>query len=553
MTAAYSAHVCGTVDREVGMRVIKGVRSGFLATALLAASALVGPGQALAQQPKVLRVAMHADVRTVDPFWTTQTIAGIHGMMVYDTLFSMDHDQNARPQMVGAWSVSDDRKTYSFTLRDGLKFHDGSPVTTKDVIASLNRWGKRDGAGRTLFGYTDQIAAKDDKTFVWTLKEPYALVIDTLAKSGTSIPFVMREKEAMVDPMQQIQEVIGSGPFAFKRDEWVPGSKTVYVKFADYVPRQEPASGHAGGKVAKVDRVEFVWLADPQTAQAALVAGEIDYLENPAPDFLPILESSPGVKLDSHPAMGTMGIIQFNHLHPPFNNVKARQAMQYIVNNGDYLNTIAADKRLQTPCFSYFGCGVPMETDAGAERYKAAKDPRRAEALFKEAGYNGEPITILHATDHQYINPANLVLIQQLRRAGFLKLDVQAMDWGSVVARRAKKEPPAQGGWNIFITGTSVLSSSSPITHVSLGMGCERAWFGWPCDQEFEKLRQSWAFAPDLAARKKIAVDISKMAHEVVPYISFAQWRNPVAYRADRISGLVSVPSVPVMWNIEKK
>ena len=524
----------------------------LIATAALIVGGWLGAAPALAQD-KVLRAVMHADVRTLDPFWTTQTIAGIHGLMVYDTLFSSDMNLDPKPQMVDTWTVSNDRKIYTFKLRDGLKFHDGTAVTSKDVVASMNRWGKRDGAGKQLMGFTASLVAKDAKTFVWTLTEPYGLLIDILAKTGTSIPFVMREKEALVDPMQQIQEVVGSGPFSFKRDEWVPGSKAVYVKFKDYVPRKEPASGHAGGKVVKVDRVEFIWMADPQTAQAALAAGEIDYLENPSVDFLPALRSTAGVKVEVHPAAGTMGIIQLNHLHPPFNNVKARQAMLYLLSNADYMNTISADKALQTLCFSYFGCNVSMETDAGSEPYKGAKDPAKAEQLFKEAGYKGEPITILHATDHQYISPANLVMIQQLRKAGFLKLDVQAMDWGSVVSRRAKKEAPAQGGWNIFITGTTVLTSSSPVTHTSIGMGCDKAWFGWPCDKRFEDLRKEWAFAPDLATRKKLAVELSKRAYDQVPYISFAQWRNPVAYRSDRLSGVQTMPSIPAMWNIEKK
>jgi peptide/nickel transport system substrate-binding protein len=530
------------------MKILKAAAGAWLAVSALTLAAT----PSLAQQ-KVLRATMHADVRTLDPIWTTQTIAGVHGMMVFDTLFSTDAELNPQPQMVDKWTVSEDRKVYTFTLRDGLTFHDGSPVTSKDAVASMVRWGKRDGAGKQLFGYTESLIAKDDKTFVWTLNAPYGLLIDTIAKSGTSIPFVMREKEALTDPFQQVQEMVGSGPFVFKRDEWVPGSKTVYEKFKGYVPRKEPPSGHAGGKVVKVDRVEFVWLSDPQTAQAALMAGEIDYLENPQPDFLPILEANPDIKMETHPAMGTMGVLQVNHLHPPFNNLKARQAMLYIINNADYLNTIAADKKLQTLCFSLFGCGVAMETDAGSEIYKGPKDYKKAEALFKEAGYNGEPITILHATDHQYINPAILVMVQQLRKADFLNLDVQAMDWGTVVSRRAKKEPPAQGGWNIFITGTTVLGSSSPVTHIALGMGCDKAWFGWPCDKQFEELRNSWAFAPDLDGRKKIAAEISKKAYELVPFISFAQWRNPVAYRSDRISGVISVPSVPPMWNIEKK
>jgi len=524
----------------------------FFTAALLLAQGWFAMSPAHAQE-KVLRAVMHADVRTLDPIWTTQTIAAIHGLMVYDTLFSSDINLKPQPQMVDTWTVSPDRKVYTFKLRDGLKFHDGSPVTAKDVVASMNRWGKRDSGGKQLMSYTTSLVAKDSKTFEWTMREPYGLLIDTLAKSSSSIPFVMREKEAMVDAFVQITEVVGSGPFVFKRDEWVPGSKTVYVKFKDYVPRKEPASGHAGGKVVKVDRVEFLWMSDPQTAQAALAAGEIDYLEAPALDFLPILKATPGIKIETHPAMGTAGILQLNHLHPPFNNVKARQAMYYLINNADYVNTISPDKSLQKLCFSYFGCGVAMENDTGSEPYKGPKNIAKAEQLFKEAGYKGEPITILHGTDHPYINPANLVMIQQLRKAKFLNLDVQAMDWGSVVSRRAKKETPAQGGWNIFITGTNVVASSSPITHTQIGMGCEKAWFGWPCDKRLEDLRKEWAFAPDLEARKKVMVELSKRAYDQVPYIPFGQWSNPVAYRSDRLSGVQMMPAVPPMWNIEKK
>lgn len=532
---------------RVGRQIRFAIGSAAIALGLICA-----PMATLAQE-KILRVSMHADVRTLDPFWTTQTIAGIHGLMVYDTLFSSDYDLRPQPQMVDTWSVSDDRLVYTFNLRDGLLFHDNTPVTSRDVVASMNRWGKRDGAGKRLMSYTKSMTAKDDKTFVWELTQPYGLLIDTLAKAGTSIPFVMREKEAMVDPFTQIDEVVGSGPFKFARSEWVPGSKTVYTKFDGYKPRSEPASGHAGGKVVKVDRVEFIWLADSQTAQAALVAGEIDYLENPGIDFLPILKATPGVTLDVHPAAGTMGILQLNHLHPPFNNVKARQAMLHLINPADFVNTISADPELQTLCYSFFGCGVDMETDAGSEPYKAEKNLQIAEKLFKEAGYNGEPITILQATDHAYIAPANLVMLQQLRKAKFLNLNPLPMDWGTVVSRRAIKKPPAEGGWNIFITGTTVLNSSNPITHTSIGMGCETAWFGWPCDKVFEDLRAQWSFAPDLKTRKELAVKLSERAYEQVPYLSFAQWRNPVAYRSDQISGVLSVTSVPPMWNIEKK
>src|ERR687894_163114 len=142
------------------------VCAGMLATTF----AMAPP--ALAQE-KVLRAVMHADVRTLDPFWTTQTIAGIHAMLVYDTLFGNDADDRPKPQMVDTYELSPDRKTYTFKLRDGLKFHDGSPVATKDVIASLKRWGAKDSAGQRLMSFTDKLEAVDERTFRLMLKEPY--------------------------------------------------------------------------------------------------------------------------------------------------------------------------------------------------------------------------------------------------------------------------------------------------------------------------------------------------------------------------------------------
>jgi len=273
--------------------------TGTLATfARRAAAALAIPVLALAlaapaarAEEKVLRAVLHADVRTLDPIWTTQTIAGIHGMLVYDTLFGNDADMRPHPQMVDTFTVSDDKLVYTFTLRPGLKFHDGSPVTTADVIASLKRWGKKDGVGQRLLGFTDKMEAVDAKTFRLVLTKPYGMVLQSLGKTGTSIAAIMREKDAMVDPNTQITEAIGSGPFKFAKDLWVPGSKTVYLKNADYTPRpgNEPASAFAGSKFPGVDRIELVWISDAQTAMSALVNGEIDFYENPPIDFLPML------------------------------------------------------------------------------------------------------------------------------------------------------------------------------------------------------------------------------------------------------------------------
>ena len=478
------------------------LRLGLALAAALAVGAIAAP-VANAQQ-KVLRAVLHADVRTLDPIWTTQTIAGIHAMLVYDTLFGNDDDLVPQPQMVGKYEISEDKLTYTFTLRDGLKFHDGSPVTTKDVIPSLKRWAARDSAGQRLFSFVDRLEAVDEKTFRMILTKPYGMVLESLGKSGTSVAVIMREQEALTDPQQQIKEAIGSGPFKFAKDEWVPGSKTVYLKNADYVtrPGAEKASSFAGSKFAGVDRIELIWISDPQTTMSALINGEIDFWENPNIDFLPLLEKAKGVKLLKTGKYGTnAGFIRLNHLHPPFNNVKARQAMYHLINQEDFLRAIIGNPDFYKVCHGMITCGTPLASDAGNAMLKDY-NPKKALQLMKEAGYNGEPITILAATDHSTITPATQVLIQAMREAG-LNLDVQSMDWGSVVSRRAKKDPPAQGGWNIFVTTMGTVGASNPVLHSWIGAACDKGAFGWPCDAKIEELRNAYAFAQTDAEKKQ--------------------------------------------------
>jgi peptide/nickel transport system substrate-binding protein len=521
--------------------------------AAMAAMATVGAPPAGAQE-KVLRAVMHADVRVLDPIWTTQTIANIHGMLVYDTLFGNDDQMQPKPQMVDTYEISEDKLVYIFTLRAGLKFHDGSPVTTADVIASLGRWGKKDGAGQRLFTFVDKLEALDVKTFRMTLKEPYGLVLETLGKTNSSVPVIMRAKDAATDPQQQVKEAIGSGPYKFAKDEWVPGSKAVYVKNKDYVtrPGNEKAESFAGSKFPGVDRIELVWIPDSQTAMSALVNGEIDLYENPNIDFYPILEKAKGVKLMPTGSLdSTHGLIRLNHLHPPFNNVKARQAMYYLVNQENFLRAIVGDPRYYRICHGLITCGSPLASDAGSHWFKEY-NPKKALQLLKEAGYNGEPITVLAATDHATITPATQVLIQAMREAG-INLDVQSMDWGSVVSRRAKREAPAQGGWNIFVTTTGGVGSANPVLHTWIGAACGKGLFGWPCDEQIEKLRNAYGFAQTDAEKAKIARDLQARAMDEVVYVPFGQWQQLYAYRADRIAGVVPNTGLFVLWNITKK
>jgi len=200
-------------------------RTGRLFTAILLLALTLLPQPSAAQSTgKMIRFIAQADLKSLDPIWTTAYITRNYGYMVYDTLFALDKDLKPQPQMVDTWKVSDDKLHYSFTLRPGLKWHDGTPVTAADCIASIARWGKRDALGTTLVAAIDKMSAVDEKTFSVDLKSPFPLFIDGLAKLSSNTPFMMPERLAKTDAFQQITESIGSGPFKFVKEEWVPGN-----------------------------------------------------------------------------------------------------------------------------------------------------------------------------------------------------------------------------------------------------------------------------------------------------------------------------------------
>ena len=396
----------------------------------------VVPAPALAQSQKVLKFIPQADLRILDPISTTAYITRNHGYMVYDTLFAMDEKFQVKPQMVDKFDVSKDQLTYTFTLRDGLKFHDGQPVRSADCIASIDRWSKRDALGQKLAEATESWSAVDDKTFRLKLKKPFPLTLEALAKPSSNVPFIMPERIAKTDPFKNIDDPIGSGPFKFVKAEWVPGNKVVYVKNTDYVPRKEPPSWASGGKVVKVDRVEWIYIPDSATAAAALSAGEADWWENLPADLIPLLSRNKSITVKNIDPMGSMGMIRFNFLHPPFNNVKMRQALLYAINQADYVVGIAGDPKNGNPCYSYFTCGTPLASEVAADPLKGKRDLEKAKQLIKESGYKGERIVIIDATDQPMVHAQSLITLDLLKKLG-LNAEVQAGDWGTLITRRA--------------------------------------------------------------------------------------------------------------------
>jgi len=514
-----------------------------MALAIAAAGAIHGVAHADA---RILKVVPQANLIVLDPVWTTAFVTRNHGFMVFDTLFGTDANGNIRPQMVDTWNESDDHKRWSFTLRDGLKFHDGSAVKSEDVVASLKRWAARDTVGRLLAESVVSWETPDDKTFVLNLKKPYGIMLDALGKPTNLVPFIMPARLAKTSPNEQLKEVVGSGPYRFLPNEYRPGERVVYEKNSDYVPRSEPASGTAGGKQVFVDRVEWIILRDPQTQMNALIAGEVDIIEQPTFEQYPALRKAEGVKLVNSVPDGRQFYARLNHLHPPFDNQKVRQAALVALGQEQHMKTQVGDPEMYQFCKSLFPCGTPYSSD-NTSFYTGKADPNRARQLLKEAGYKGETVVLLRATDLAMVAKLPLVTKQQLEAAGF-KVDMQQSDWSTVVTRRAKKDPPAQGGWSIFHTAGD--SDPNPLARPALNAAGQNGWFGWQDDPELESLKVKFVEASSLEERKKVAEQIQVRALETVSYIPLGQFINPAAVRTN-VHGVLSAGG-QVYWNIRK-
>src|SRR5471030_1082591 len=425
---------------------IVGKRTCLLPLALVASFFAASP-TAQAEQ-KVLRVIPQADLKVLDTHFNSIQITKIYALMVYDTLYAWDSHFQPKPQMVESETVSPDKLTYTFTLRPGLKFHDGQPVTPKDVIPSLKRWMVRDVMGQKLAAKIADMKGVDERSFTIVLKEPYPFVEFSLGSAGGQMPVIYREKEALSDPNTPIAETIGSGPFKFNRAEWRPGSRIVFDRNPDYVPRAEPPDGLTGGKTVKVDRVEWNDIPDATTAALAIGKGEADFWDSPSNDVLPTLEKNKDVVVGKLAPFGNFGFLRVNSLYPPFNNPKARQALAYAFDQSDFMNAAYGDQKWWKTCYSYFICGAPYGIEVGSEPYRKP-DLAKAKQLLTEAGYKGEKLTFITTDELPQIGIMARVAAATLKKIG-VDVDLQVMAWGNVNAIMVKKDEPAKGGWNLF-------------------------------------------------------------------------------------------------------
>ena len=501
-------------------------RRSVLASA--SAITLSAPSIVAAQGQRELRFIPHADVASLDPVWTTADITRNHGNMVYDQLFGFDANFAPHPQMLAGHTVSADGMVWELTLRDGMKFHDGEKVLARDCVASLLRWGKRDAYGSAMMTRTDEISAASDTVIRIRLKKPFSLVPEAL---GQPACVMMPERIAKTDANTQITDPVGSGPFRFMVNERVSGSRVVYEKFAGYVPRPDgKVSFLSGPRVVHFDRVVWTYQPDPATAAAALGKGEYDWWENPPADLTGLLRRGGDIIVDVLNKMGSVGCIRFNHLHPPFDNVAIRRLVLAAVNQKEFMEAVSgAEPNLYRTKVGLFTPGMPMANDAGVEALKERTDFDKIKQELAAAGYKGEKIVLMGASTIPSLHIESQVADDLLRKMGF-NVDYQSLEWGTVVQRRASKEPAEKGGWNIFITNLTSLNNVFVPAQIAIRSG-PAAWFGWPNMPRMEELREAWLNAPTVEEQRRIVREMQMQSWQDVPYAPLGQFFQPAAYK----------------------
>ena len=505
-------------------------RRDVLKSALAGATALAAPRIARADGPKTINFTPHADLASLDPVWTTADITRNYSLAVFDTLYAYDAQFNVHPQMVAGHTTENDGKQWDLTLRDGLKFHDGTPVRSRDCVATIKRFSQRDPFGQALMARVAEISSPSDKVIRFRLNKPFPLLPNALAQVYCAI---MPERLAKTSPMKQVTEAIGSGPFKFVASERIPGQRVVFEKNTDYVPRKDGTpSFNAGPKIVYVDRVVWNFIPDPSTASAALTEGETDWWENPTIDLVPLLKSNKDITVAVKDRTGEMGCLRFNELFHPFDKAAVRRVVLKAISQKEVMEAVAgAEPSLIKTDLGLFVPGTPMASKVGVEITRGDEDHAALKKELAAAGYNGEKIVVLAATTIPSIWAEAQVATDVLKKIGF-NVDFQALEWGTVVQRRASKQPIDKGGWNIFYTYLGGFGNVSPAANIAIRANGAGAWFGWPTDPKMEALHAAWFEAPDLAAQQKVCEQMQAEFWKNPSYVPLGMYDQPTAFHS---------------------
>jgi len=526
------------------------LRRDLLKGGAASVATIAAPRLGRAEKANSLVFAPGSNPAVLDPVVTGLRPTRNHAYLVFDTLYGIDTNWSAQPQMVEGHQVEEDGLTWTLTLREGLRFHDKEPVLARDVVASIRRFAARIPFADALIAATEELSAPDDRTVRFRLKRPFPHLPEALAGPGGNVPAIMPERLATTSPFKPAAEIVGSGPYRFLPDEHISGARAAYERFPLYQPRPSGSLGFTSGpKIAHFDRVEWVIL-DPFSAMAALRSGEIDWWEVPLNDQAQVLMHDRDVIVIPQYATA-MGILRFNHLHPPFDNAAVRQALLGAVDQAEAMTAVAGtDRTFWHDGIGLFAAGTPFANDAGIEVLRGRRDYAAVRQALARAGYSGETIVVLAPTDAQPIHAMSLAGADQLRSAG-MNVDVQEMELGAALRKRQNQAALDKGGWSAFfgLFDRSV-PNTNPISNYALRADGLAAWDGWPTSPRIEALRAAWLNSGNIDEQRGICTELQLQLWQDVPYIPMGEYWQSTAYRKDLLDILLGC--FAVFWGVRR-
>jgi peptide/nickel transport system substrate-binding protein len=502
--------------------------------ALVVSLALVSPAVA-SEQPRsggVFRAAMIGEPPTLDLHTTTAVIVQQITWHVYETLFTYDRQYNAVPMLVESHTTADGGRTHLFRLRRGVKFHTGKELTAADVVASLRRWGRLATPGKAVWRNVEGVEARDPSTVAMILKEPSGALLQALARPNNGAAIYPKEiVEAAGDA--PVKEYVGTGPYRFV--EHKPDRHIRLARFKDYVARSDAPNGPGGKRTAYLDEILFIPVPDVAVRLAGVETGEYHYGQQIKQDQYDRIKTLPQlVPGIIKPAGWATAVL--NHKQGLMTDRRIRQAFQAALDMEPILAAGFGHKAFYRVDPSLMHVEQPQwYSKAGAELYNQ-KNPARARALLREAGYTGTPVRWITTKEYPFMYSNALVARQQLEEAGF-KVDLQVVDWATLVQRRNKPEL-----YDVFSTAITF----NPEPAYNTGVQCN--WPGWWCLEDKDRWLDSVARESEPRKRKAMWEKVQQHFYEDVGRIKFGDYFTLDVTRKD-VRGYTPTNEL-ALWNV---
>ncbi|MDB4894757.1 MAG: peptide transporter [Firmicutes bacterium] len=515
----------------------------FAATSLAAAMLLAGCGGARSgpegsaagpgtpRKGGVLQVATIGNPPTLDIHISTTAIVEQVTFNLYETLFALDSKFLPRPMLADSYQWENGQRRLVIKLRTGVLFHNGQELTAADAAASIGRWLRLSALGKQIAPNVAEIKAADAHTMTIDLKAPMSTLVAALANPNNEAAIMPK---AIVDAAgdKPLAEFVGTGPY--KLAEFAQDRYVRLTRWEQYVPRAEPADGYAGKKEALLDEIDYIPVSEAQTREAGLQSGQYHFAFQIPQDHYQTLKGNAELDMLMTKPAGWTTLV-FNKQKGPFTDVRLRQAVNWSLDPGAIMKAAYGDADFYRLDPSLAPKEGPYWSDIGNDRYNK-RSLEKARALLAEAGYDGRPIRLLTTKEYDYQYKTAVVAKQQMEEAGF-KVDMQVVDWATLVQRRANPDL-----YDIFTT--AILFSPLPTAE---NVFLSPAWPGWWQSTNLQQHVDAFNAEVDPARQKAQWDEVQRVFWEEIPVIHLGDYFNLHAKRRE-LKGYQSMPNV-FFWN----